>query len=259
MRRGRARADGGGHPLRAGSDPGLRARAARRPAGRRGRDAARGRARPPQHPGGERRLLRARRAVPDGRVRAHERRHGEGGRRAPRRRLCATVRRGAASGDRDGDAPRRARTRSSCSAASRPSPRWRSARRASTPVDMLVGPGNAYVAEAKRQLFGRVGIDLLAGPTETLVIADDTCDAEIGGRRPPRPGRARARRARRSCSRPRRSSPTRCRPRSSRCSPGCRPPTWRGPHGRTAARSSSATPSTSSSPRPTGSRASTSR
>jgi sulfopropanediol 3-dehydrogenase len=48
-----------------------------------------------------------------------------------------------------------------------------------TPVDMLVGPGNAYVAEAKRQLFGRVGIDLLAGPTETLIIADDTCDAEM--------------------------------------------------------------------------------
>jgi sulfopropanediol 3-dehydrogenase len=47
------------------------------------------------------------------------------------------------------------------------------------PVDMLVGPGNAYVAEAKRQLFGRVGIDLLAGPTETLVIADDTVDGEI--------------------------------------------------------------------------------
>lgn len=46
-------------------------------------------------------------------------------------------------------------------------------------VDMLVGPGNAYVAEAKRQLFGRVGIDLLAGPTETLVIADDTVDAEL--------------------------------------------------------------------------------
>ncbi len=45
------------------------------------------------------------------------------------------------------------------------------------PVDMLVGPGNAYVAEAKRQLFGRVGIDLLAGPTEILVIADDTADA----------------------------------------------------------------------------------
>ncbi|MBI4885656.1 MAG: histidinol dehydrogenase [Acidobacteria bacterium] len=47
------------------------------------------------------------------------------------------------------------------------------------PVDMLVGPGNAYVAEAKRQLFGRVGIDLLAGPTEILVIADDTADAEM--------------------------------------------------------------------------------
>jgi len=46
-------------------------------------------------------------------------------------------------------------------------------------VDMMVGPGNAYVAEAKRQLFGRVGIDLLAGPTETMVIADDTVDAEL--------------------------------------------------------------------------------
>jgi sulfopropanediol 3-dehydrogenase len=47
------------------------------------------------------------------------------------------------------------------------------------PVDMLVGPGNAYVAEAKRQLFGRAGIDLLAGPTETLIIADDSCDPEM--------------------------------------------------------------------------------
>ena len=46
-------------------------------------------------------------------------------------------------------------------------------------VDMLVGPGNAYVAEAKRQLFGRVGIDLFAGPTETMVIYDDAVDAEI--------------------------------------------------------------------------------
>jgi sulfopropanediol 3-dehydrogenase len=46
-------------------------------------------------------------------------------------------------------------------------------------VDMLVGPGNAFVAEAKRQLYGRVGIDLLAGPTETLIIADDTADAEM--------------------------------------------------------------------------------
>lgn len=47
------------------------------------------------------------------------------------------------------------------------------------PVDMLVGPGNAYVAEAKRQLYGRVGIDLFAGPTETLVVADETADAEM--------------------------------------------------------------------------------
>lgn len=47
------------------------------------------------------------------------------------------------------------------------------------PVDVLVGPGNAYVAEAKRQLFGRVGIDLFAGPTETMIIADDTSDGEI--------------------------------------------------------------------------------
>jgi sulfopropanediol 3-dehydrogenase len=45
-------------------------------------------------------------------------------------------------------------------------------------VDMLVGPGNAYVAEAKRQLYGKVGIDLFAGPTETLIIADDTTDTE---------------------------------------------------------------------------------
>ena len=47
------------------------------------------------------------------------------------------------------------------------------------PVDMIVGPGNAYVAEAKRQLFGTVGIDLLAGPTEVLVVADETADAEM--------------------------------------------------------------------------------
>jgi len=47
------------------------------------------------------------------------------------------------------------------------------------PVDMIVGPGNAFVAEAKRQLFGRVGIDLFAGPTATLIIADDSCDGEL--------------------------------------------------------------------------------
>ena len=47
------------------------------------------------------------------------------------------------------------------------------------PVTMVVGPGNAFVAEAKRQLYGRIGIDLIAGPTETLVIADDSVDAEL--------------------------------------------------------------------------------
>jgi sulfopropanediol 3-dehydrogenase len=46
-------------------------------------------------------------------------------------------------------------------------------------VDMIVGPGNAYVAEAKRQLFGRIGIDLVAGPTETLILADDSVDGEL--------------------------------------------------------------------------------
>src|SRR3546814_3594952 len=46
-------------------------------------------------------------------------------------------------------------------------------------VDMIVGPGNPYVAEAKRQLFGTVGIDLLAGPTEILVIADETADPAL--------------------------------------------------------------------------------
>src|SRR4249920_2576482 len=47
------------------------------------------------------------------------------------------------------------------------------------PTDMIAGPGNAFVAEAKRQLSGRVGIDLFAGPTETLIIADDSCDGEM--------------------------------------------------------------------------------
>ncbi len=59
------------------------------------------------------------------------------------------------------------------------------------PVDMIVGAGNAYVAEAKRQLFGKVGIDLLAGPTEILVIADEHRRPRAGRRRPARPARAR--------------------------------------------------------------------
>ncbi len=94
--------------------------------------------------------------------------------------------------------PRRSRrciwaapTRSTCWAASRRWRRWRSAPTTFKPVDMLVGPGNAYVAEAKRQLYGQVGIDLFAGPTEILVIADETADAEMCATDLLGPGRAR--------------------------------------------------------------------
>ena len=69
--------------------------------------------------------------------------------------------------------------RSMPSAAFRLSARWRWEPSSYRAVHMLVGPGNAFVAEAKRQLFGRVGIDLFAGPTETMVIADETVDAEL--------------------------------------------------------------------------------
>ncbi len=71
-------------------------------------------------------------------------------------------------------------------------------------VDMIVGPGNAFVAEAKRQLFGRVGIDLLAGPSEVAVIADETADPELVAADLLGPGRAR-RRPPRPCSSPPRS------------------------------------------------------
>ena len=125
-------------------------------------------------------------------------------------------------------------------------------------VDFLVGPGNAYVAEAKRQLFGRVGIDLFAGPTETLVIADDTVDGEIcatdllG-----RPSTDRARPP--SCSPIPPGSPPTPRRRSSACSASSRPPRSPPRPGRTTARSSCATPRRRCSPRPTASPPSTSR
>ena len=90
-----------------------------------------------------------------------------------------------------GDARSPEPTRSTCSAACRQSRRWHSARRRSQPVDILAGPGNAYVVEAKRQLFGKVGIDLIAGPTEILIVADETADPSDCRRRPARPGRAR--------------------------------------------------------------------
>ncbi len=110
---------------------------------------------------------------------AHERGHGQGRRRETDRGLHAANgwRTTGGYGRRDGRwvVP----TRSISWVAFRRSARWRSAPVIIPSVDMIVGPGNAYVAEAKRQLFGRVGIDLLAGPTEVLVIADETSDAEI--------------------------------------------------------------------------------
>ena len=127
------------------------------------------------------------------------------------------------------------------------------------PVDMLVGPGNAYVAEAKRQLFGRVGIDLLAGPTETLVVADESADAEMcavdllgqaehGPTSPP------------SCSRPREELADAMPGRDREAAlADCPPPTWRGPPGRSTGEVILWIRTTSSWPRPTGSPASTSR
>ena len=146
---------------------------------RRGRDAARRRARPQEHPGELGRLLRAGRQISAARLGAHVGHHRQGRGRAADRHLRAALQRQA--GGRRSSPPSTwpAPTRSTASAASRRSARWRSGRRRIAPVDMLVGPGNAFVAEAKRQLFGRVGIDLFAGPTETLVIADETVDGEI--------------------------------------------------------------------------------
>ena len=86
-----------------------------------------------------------------------------------------------------------ASTRSTRSAARRRSPRSPSAPRAIAAVDVIAGPGNRYVTEAKRQLAGRVGIDGLAGPSELLVVADGTADPELDRARPLRPGRARRR------------------------------------------------------------------
>ena len=93
-------------------------------------------------------------------------------------RLRAAVSGRAASGDRRRHAFRR-RGRDPCARRRAGGRRHGARHREHRPVDMIVGPGNAYVAEAKRQLFGRVGIDLLAGPTETLIIADDSADGEL--------------------------------------------------------------------------------
>ena len=89
--------------------------------------------------------------------------------------------------------PRRASpasTRSTGSAARRRSPRWPMARQTIAPVDKIVGPGNAYVAAAKRRVFGVVGIDMIAGPCEVVVLADRDRRSALRRRRSPGPGRA---------------------------------------------------------------------
>ena len=128
------------------------------------------------------------------------------------------------------------------------------------PVDMIVGPGNAYVAEAKRQLFGRVGIDLLAGPTETLIIADDSCDAEMAavdliGQAEHGPGQPRGA-ADQLARKLAQEVPAAIEQAARR---GCPPPTSRARPGRTAARLSLATRSRKWWRRPTASPPSTCR
>ena len=183
--------------------------------------------------------------VPGGRYpmvaqRPHERRDGEGrGRQTrsfPRRLLSAASRIRRSSPPCTWAEP----MRSTPSVACRRWPRWRWGPSTSAPVDMIVGPGNAFVAEAKRQLFGRVGIDLLAGPTETLIIADDSCDAEMAavdliGQAEHGPGSpavllTNSREARAGSARRNREAAVVAADRAM----------WRGSHGRTAVRSFSA-------------------
>ena len=129
------------------------------------------------------------------------------------------------------------------------------------PADIIVGPGNKFVAEAKRMLFGKVGIDVFAGPSEVAVIADDERRPGDRRRRSRRPGRARATRARRGSSRPRARSPTDVMRRVPQLIDAL-PPTARdaaGARGATTARWSSATRAKRSSRSPTATPASISR
>ena len=105
-------------------------------------------------------------------------------------------------------------------------------------VDLIAGPGNAYVAEAKRQLFGEVGIDLFAGPTEILVIADETADPEVVAVDLLSPGRARPRLARDPVTTSRALGETVLALRREDPARRCRPVTSPGPPGGTTARSS---------------------
>ena len=139
------------------------------------------RARAPPRAGRRRRRLRAGRALPDARLVVHDRRRRQGGRRRARRRRAR--RRAAGAGIAPGDAATRWRRSGAdqvlCLGGVQALAAMAFGLCGVEPVDMLVGAGNAYVAEAKRQLFGRVGIDLLAGPTEMLVIADADADPEL--------------------------------------------------------------------------------
>ena len=126
------------------------------------------------------------------------------------------------------------------SAACKPLLPWHSAPESIAGVDMIVGPGNEYVAEAKRQVFGRVGIDLLAGPTETVVVADESCDmprwpqSDLLGQ-----GRTRFQLAIDPGYHSPRRWPTRCRPKSSASSRPSRPRRSPVRPGKTMVRSSS--------------------
>ena len=94
-------------------------------------------------------------------------------------------------------------------------------------VDMIVGPGNLFVTLAKQHVFGQVAIDCIAGPSEVVVLADDSAHAGLRRRRPDRPGRALARAPASSSPGTRRCS-TRCRPRWTGSWPACRAATWPG-------------------------------
>ena len=119
----------------------------------------------------------------------------QGRRRAARRHGRAVAGRRDEPAGAGRRAPGRRRRRSIASAARRPWRRWPTAPQTIAPVAKIVGPGNAYVAAAKRQVFGTVGIDSIAGPSEVLVIADRRQRSRLARRRPAGPGRARHRRA----------------------------------------------------------------
>ncbi len=148
------------------------------------------RARRPRRP---RRLLRARGPGAAGVVGADDRAAGAGRGRPRGRAVLAARCRPVTSTTRSSPRRRSRRsTRSTRSAARRRSRRWRSVRARCARSTSIVGPGNAYVVEAKRQVFGTVGIDGLAGASEVAIVADDERRPGVGRGRPPRAGRARA-------------------------------------------------------------------